>query len=157
MRRMQKITGWICLLSVVLSFVIAPLEAQGKRKSRITKSKKGAAMLTDQEIKDALKEGATIALVNVEATDVEAPGTRGHQTFYKLKVAQNLVGSLTGTVEARRYGAPVVQKGQAAIVVLLPASNSEHPLQAFVIVPEGKQSEVVKAHIERIEKLKSAK
>lgn len=153
MKRVRKIISLLCLLSVLLTLVIAPLEAQGKRKLR---HRKGAAMLTDQEIKDALRDGAIIALVKVESTEVQAPGTRGHQTFYKLKISQCLLGQLSGTVDAQRYGAPVVQKGQEAIVVL-DAANDEHRLQAFVLVPDGKQTEVVRAHNERIEKLKASK
>lgn len=160
MRRGQKImgrVGAVCLLSLLLSFVLTPLEAQGKRKPRVPTSKKDIVMLTDQEIKYALKEDAAIVLVKTEATEVVAPGTRGHQTFYKLNIIQSLIGKLTGTVDATRYGAPVLQKEQTAIVVLLISPHDEHRLQACALVPDGKQAEAVKTHVARIEKLKAAK
>ncbi len=160
MNRMQTKTnliGMVCAVCLLISLALIPLEAQGKRKPRVTKSRKATTMLSDHEIKEALTSGATIALVKTESTEVEAPGTRGHRTFYKLTIVTNLTGQLTGAVEAVRYGAPVLQKGQEAIVVLSPDSNGEHPLPACVVVPAGKQTETVKAHAERIEKLKAAK
>jgi hypothetical protein len=160
MNRIQTKTGLIglvCALCLLLSWALIPLEAQGKRKPRATKSRKATTMLSDQEIKEALQSGATIALVKTDSTDVEAPGTRGHRTFYKLTIITKLTGQLTGAVEAVRYGAPILQKGQEAIVVLSPDSNGEHSLSACVVVPAGMQTEAVKAHTERIETLKAAK
>lgn len=160
MRRVPKIAGLVGIcacLSLLLACALIPSEAQGKRKPRVAKRKKEIVMLTDQEIKDALKAESAIALVKTDAIEVEAPGTRGHQTFYKLTIAQSLEGTLTGTVDAARYGAPVLQQGQMAIVVLGGAAGGEHRLEAFVVVPDGKQTEVVPAHLERIAKLKTTR
>jgi len=134
------------------------LEAvQGKRKASKFKPKKIATMLTDQEIKDALAEGADIALVKVEKVEVQAPGTRGQRTRYYLKIDRNITGQLNGTVDAARYGAAALQNGQYAVVALLKSSRFGLELLSFAVVPEDKKDDAVKAHIERIEKLKSTK
>lgn len=152
-----RLFALVMLCGLMLVFA-GHLEAvQGKRKASKFKPKKVAIMLTDQEIKEALTEGAEIALVKVVKVEVEAPGTRGQRTRYHFRIDRNLTGQLNGTVDAARYGAAALQTGQHAVVALLKSSRFGLELLSFVIVPEDKKDDAVKAHLERIEKLKSTK
>jgi hypothetical protein len=109
--------------------------------------------LTDSELRTALQDGAHIALVRVEDATLEAAGTRGAVTHYRLRIEKTLTGELAGTVEASRYGAAVLQKSQQAIVVLQVSQSWGLALQSFALLDAAAGDSPVREHFARIQKL----
>ncbi len=157
-RRIPLNRAFLAAAILVVSVMFLTATAgQAKRKPPVRKGKVATVMLTDHEIKDALTEGADIALVKVASINEEAKGTRSHRTHYQLNLEQNVVGTRTGTIEAVRYGAAVLQPQHWYVVVLLDSQRFGMELLSFVAVPAEKRDEAVKAHAARVAKLRAAK
>lgn len=107
--------------------------------------------LSDSEIRSALQTGANIAVVRVEQVTVEAAGTRGESTQYRLRIEKNLQGQLAGTVEASRYGAPLFRHRQRAIVVLQHSLSWGFELQSAVLLDAAAGDKSVQEHRARIQ------
>jgi len=72
--------------------------------------------ITDQELTDALEQGAAIAVVTVGEAQLERRGTRSQATCYATRLESLLAGPQSSLDRIQHFGAPALVAGHRYLV-----------------------------------------
>lgn len=117
-------------------------------------------LLSKKTLRECRAGDAAVVLARVERARISAAGTRSEAAVLELQIERTICGSSPSTVSVWRYtsrGNTLLKAGQRYVVAFARGPGPvPYGLGDFVLVPEGRESEAVDAHLEIVRRMKPA-
>lgn len=125
-------------------------------------------LLSKNALRSGTADGAAIVLARVKDVRIDSAGSRSEAAVFKLAVEQVLCGSSPSSLTVWRYTSgkstlhglgKTLQRGNTCVLAFERGDGpwpAPRALVEFVLVPEGRQDEIVEAHLEALRQINVA-
>jgi hypothetical protein len=125
--------------------------------SSAAQGSQGMNMLSKKVLRECSGDDAAVVLARVAGARISAPGTRSEAAILELEVERTICGTSPPAVSTWRYtsrGNTVLQQGRKYVVAFARGAGPvPYGLGDFVPVPEGREAEIVEAHLAVVKRM----
>jgi hypothetical protein len=146
----------LCAVALHASAAVAADSPCTTRPAASPRGTSTMSMLSKKTLRACRDPGVVIALVRVTKAEIDNPGTRSEMAVLDLAVERPICGEAPPSLSAWRYtsrGNTVLQEGRRYVAVCARGVGPvDYGLGDFVPVPEGKETEIVDAHLAAVKR-----